>query len=236
MELLLTTSLNELLVDQTRVRASLLKQQMQETSNGAFDDTKLGFESFRAFLERYPKLIQIQQKGTTLLVYRPDDFVSPDELYLHYRSLLKKQGLRVVPSSARLQVLKDMISLLQSQLEMEWRFVVERLASHYVNSGQDSISKSYINDVLRVARRAEVIGVSNDGSLAHAAVNLSVVGDRVFQEAVILCDVTYLLEINGIENPVDMKEASKALYEDEGHARYLKVILNRYSENGKPVE
>jgi uncharacterized LabA/DUF88 family protein len=236
MESLLTTSLNELLVDQTRVRASLLKQQMQELSNGAFDENELGFDSFRAFLEKYPKLIQIQQKGTTLLVYRPDDYVSSDELYLQYRSLLKKQGLRVIPSAARLQILKDMVSLLQSQPATEWRFVVDRLATHYEESGQESISKSYINDVLRVARRAAVIGVSNGGSLAHASVKLSVAGDRVFQEAVILCDVTYLLEIEDRNNPVDMNEASKALYEDEGHARYLKVILNRHSKNGKPAE
>jgi len=235
-ESLLTTALDDLLIDQSRVRASLLKQQMQELSNRSFDETKQGFESFRAFLEMYPELIQIQQKGTTLLVYRPDDYVSPDELYLHYRSLLKNQGLRVVPSSIRLLVLKDMISLLQRYPETEWRHIVDRLANHYEENGEDTVSKSYINDVLRIARRAEVIGVANEGSLAHAAVNLSVSGDRLFQDAVIRCDVTYFREIQSLRNPVDMKEAAKALYDDEGHARYLKVILNRYAELGKPVD
>lgn len=234
-ETLLTAALDELLVDQTRVRASLLKQQMQELSNGAFDETQQGFESFRAFLERYPKLIQIQQKGTTLLVYRPDDYISPDDLYLYYRSLLKKQGLRVVPSSIRLLVLKDMIALLQHQPKVEWRQVVDHLADYYVNGGEDEVSKSYINDVLRIARRAEVIGVANDGSLSHAAVSLSVAGERVFQDAVIRCDVTYLREIESVQNPIDMKEAAKALYENEGHVRYLKVILSRYAEHGQPV-
>jgi uncharacterized LabA/DUF88 family protein len=235
-ETLLRTALDELLVDQARVRASLLKQQMQELSSGVFDETKQGFESFRAFLERYPKLIQIQQKGTTLLVYRPDNYVSPDELYLHYRSLLKNKGLRVVPSSIRLLVLKDMIALLQRYPESEWRRLVNRLASHYTENGQEVVSKSYINDVLRIARRADVIGVANGGSLAHASVNLAVSGDRLFQDAVIRCDVTYLREIKALRNPLDMKEAAKALYDDEGHARYLKIILNRYDENGKPVE
>lgn len=234
-EMLLSAALDDLLVDQTRVRASLLKQQMQDLSDGAFDETQQGFESFRAFLEQYPKLIRIQQKGTTLLVYRPDDYISADELYLHYRSLLKKQGLRVVPSSIRLLVLKDLIALLQHQPKAQWQQVVEYLANYYLNGGQESVSKSYINDVLRIARRAEVIGVANGGSLSHAPVTLTVAGDRVFQDAVIRCDVTYLREIQSEQSPIDMKEAAKALYENEGHARYLKVILSRYAENGQPA-
>jgi uncharacterized LabA/DUF88 family protein len=234
-ESLLTTALDELLIDQSRVRASLLKQQMQELSDGAFDETQQGFESFRAFLERYPKLIQIQQKGTTLLVYRPDDYISPNDLYLYYRSFLKKQGLRVVPSSIRLLILKDMIAMLRHQPKAEWSHIVDRLADHYADGGDEDVSKSYINDVLRIARRAAVIGVANGGSLAHAPVSLSVEGDRAFQDAVIRCDVTYLREIESAQNPIDMKEAAKALYENEGHARYLKVILSRYAEGSQPA-
>ncbi|MFN2189833.1 MAG: NYN domain-containing protein [Candidatus Promineifilaceae bacterium] len=231
-EELLIESLDELLIDQNRIRASLLKQQMQELSHGVFDETNMGCDSFRVFLERFPKLIQIQQKGTTLLVYRPDDYVSPDELYLHYRSLLKKQGLRVVPSSVRLAILKDLIALLQRQSVVQWRLIVEKLAAYYLENGQEDISKSYINDVLRVARRGSVIDVANGGSLAQAAVKLSIGGDRLFQESVILCDVTYLKEISALSDPIDMNEAAKALYDDVGHARYLSLILNRYSSDG----
>ncbi|HET6443594.1 MAG TPA: NYN domain-containing protein [candidate division Zixibacteria bacterium] len=234
-ETLLATALDELLVDQSRVRASLLKQQMQELSSGAFDETKQGFESFRAFLEGYPNLIQIQQKGTTLLVYRPDDYISQEEVYLYYRSILKKQGLRVVPSTIRLTVLKDLIAFLRLQPKTEWRQIVDRLAVYYEDSDREEVSKSFINDVLRIARRAEVIDVGNGGSLAKAAVSLSISGDRAFQNAVIRCDVTYLREIESVQNPLDIKEAAKALYEDEEHARYLKVIFSRYTENRQAV-
>lgn len=227
-ETLLKTALDELMIDQKRVRASLLKQRMQELSKDAFDETKQGFESFRAFLESFPQLIKIQQKGTTLLVYRPDGFVPTDELHLYYRTLLKKQGLRVVPSNIRLRVLKDMIALLQSHPDVEWRSLVDKLTSHYRQTGAEDVSKSYINDVLRIARRAEVIQVDNGGSLAQAAVHLAMEGERLFQEAVIHCDACYLQEIRNLQNPLDMREAAVALYESDGHARYLKVIYSRY--------
>jgi hypothetical protein len=229
-ETLLKTALSELLVNQTRVRASLLKQHMQELSDGVFDENLQGDDSFRSFLEHYPALIRIQQKGTTLLVYRPEDYISPEELYLFYRSLLKKQGLRVVPSNVRLLIIKDLIALLQHQPRLVWRRLVDQLAVHYQEAGQDEVSKSYINDVMRIARRAEIICVDNGGSLANAAVHLDVKGDRVFQDAVIRCDMTYLHEIQSLQNPIDLNEAAKALYEDVGHARYLKVILSRYAE------
>jgi uncharacterized LabA/DUF88 family protein len=229
-ETLLKTALSELLVSQTRVRASLLKQHMQELSNGAFDENQQGDDSFRSFLEHYPALIRIQQKGTTLLVYRPEDYISPEELYLYYRSLLKKQGLRVVPSNVRLLIIKDLITFLQHQQQVEWRRLVDQLAIHYQEVGQDEVSKSYINDVMRIARRAEIICVDNGGSLANATVHLDIKGDRVFQDAVIRCDMTYLQEIQSLQNPIDLNEAAKALYEDVGHARYLKVILSRYAE------
>jgi hypothetical protein len=229
---LLESAMADLLVDQNRVRASLLKQRMQELSNGTFDESYLGDDSFRQFLERYPSLVQAQQKGTTLLISRPDNYIEQEELHLLYRSSLKKRGLRVVPSDIRLQVLKDLITLLQHQPELEWRQIVNHLAAYYQRSGQHEISKSYVNDVLRVARRAEVIGVQNGGSLATAAVTLQVNGARVFQEMVIQCDLTYLKELQTLDEPFNLEQASIALYENVGHVRYLKVILNRFSDNG----
>jgi hypothetical protein len=129
-------------------------------------------------------------------------------------------------------ILKDLIALLQRQSVVQWRLIVEKLAAYYLENGQEDISKSYINDVLRVARRGSVIDVANGGSLAQAAVKLSIGGDRLFQESVILCDVTYLKEISALSDPIDMNEAAKALYDDVGHARYLSLILNRYSSDG----
>jgi hypothetical protein len=230
---LLQTAVSELLVDQSKVRASLLKQRMQELSNGSLDEDRLGYETFREFLAQYPELIQVQQKGTTLLVHRPENYIEPEELYLLYRSSLKKRGLRVVPSEIRLQILKDTITLLEHQPRMEWRQLVNQLVDYYVRSGREEISKSYVNDVLRVARRAMVVGVDNGRSLAKAPVYLRINGQRAFQDAVIRCDVTYLKEMQDLVDPFDLEQASVALYENVGHVRYLKVLLSRFSENGQ---
>ena len=230
---LLESALADLLVDQNRVRASLLKQRMQELSDGSFDESYLGDDSFRQFLERYPTLVQAQQKGTTLLISRPENYTEPEELHLVYRSSLKKRGLRVVPSDIRLMVLKDLVTLLQHRPHLEWRQIVNHLAVYYQRAGQHEISKSYVNDILRLARRAEVIGVQNGGSLATAAVTLRLTGDRVFQETVVKCDLTCLHELQNLDEPFNLEQASIALYENASHARYLKVILNRFSNNGQ---
>ncbi len=67
--------------------------------------------------------------------------------------------------------------------------------------------------------------------MATAAVMLRITGDRALQEAVIKCDLVYLKEIQSLEDPFDLDQASIALYEDIGHSRYLKVILSRFSNN-----
>jgi uncharacterized LabA/DUF88 family protein len=230
---LIGLALDELLVDQSRVRASLLKQKMQQLSNGAFDEDSLGAGSFRQFLERYPSIVQIQQRGTTLMVQRPDGYVQPEELHLLYRSSLKKRGLRVIPSEVRLVVLKDLVALLSVRDQLQWRQVVDRLARYYEGAGRADISKSYVNDVMRLARRAEVLSVRNGNSLAKAPVSLRLAGDRLFQEAVIKCDATYLQEIRAMERNFDLDQASIALYETVSHTRYLQIILNRYIQNGQ---
>jgi len=201
---------------------------MQQMSSGAFDEGALGADSFRQFLERYPAVVEIRQRGTTLMVQRPDDFVQPDELHLLYRSTLKKRGLRVVPSEIRLAVLKDLVALLSHRDHLQWRQIVDRLATYYEGAGRADISKSYVNDVMRLARRAGVLGVRNGNSLAKAPVSLHLSGDRMFQEAVIKCDATYLQEILAMDSAFDLDQASIALYESPGQTRYLQVILNRY--------
>ncbi len=232
---LLRQALDELLVDQTQVRASLLKQRMQVLSNSAFDEAHLGDESFRQFLEHYPNLVAVQRKGTTLMAHRPQHYVRPDELHLQYRSQLKKKGLRVVPSKLRLLILKDVVTLLGRTDDLPWRKMVDRLSEYYQRAGRTDISKSFVNDVLRVARRAHVIGIDENSSLAKAPVSLLLSGDRRFQEAVIKCDATYLREIRGLKSPFSLEQVSIALYEDVGHLRYLQVLLNRFSAVDQPV-
>jgi len=230
---LLRQALDELLVDQSQVRASLLKQRMQVLSDNAFDEAHLGDESFLQFLEHYPNLVQVQRKGTTLMAHRPQNYLRPDELHLQYRSELKKKGLRVVPSELRLLILKDVVTLLGRSRDQQWRKMVNLLSDYYQRTDRTDLSKSFVNDVLRIARRAEVIGIDNGSSLAKAPVSLLLSGDRLFQEAVIKCDATYLREIHNLNRPFNLEQASIALYEDVGHLRYLQVLLNRFSAAGQ---
>jgi hypothetical protein len=61
-------------------------------------------------------------------------------------------------------------------------------------------------------------------------------GSRMFQDAVMFFDVTYLKEIQSLDTPFDLEEAAVALYDSVGHTRYLKVILNRFSGNGQHTD
>ena len=230
---LLQRALDDLLAEQERARASLLKQRMQELSDGAFDEIHQGDATFRRFLERHPATVALQQKGTTLLVQRPEIGGEPAELHARYRSALKKRGLRVVPAEERLLILKDVIAILQRHSQVPWRKLIDNLADHYKSNGRPAISKSYVNDVLRLARRADVLGVRNGGSLAASPVYLQIDGQRAFQDAVICCDATYLKEIQGLNEPFGLEQAAVALYNSESYARYLKVVLNRFSDNGR---
>ena len=128
---------------------------------------------------------------------------------------------------------KDLVALLTHRDQLPWRQIVDRLATYYQGAGREDISKSYVNDVLRLARRAAVIDVRNGKSLAKAPVSLQISGSRSFQEAVILCDATYLKEILDMDSPFDLDQASIALYETVGHTRYLSVVLSRYVQNGQ---
>ncbi|NIP51716.1 MAG: hypothetical protein GWO26_07005, partial [Phycisphaerae bacterium] len=233
-EKLLETALNSLVTEeQTRVRASLLKQEMQNLSDQAFDESSLGFENFSDFLAQYPDTAGIQQKGTTLYVFPPEQEPEPVELHLLYRSQLKKRGLRVVPSDIRLSVIKDLIAILQRDSEVAWRDLVNNLVENYQAQGKNQYSKSYVNDVLRVARRANIVGVHNGGKLATSPVYLLMSSERLFQEAVMRLDLTFLKEIQSLNSPFELEEAAVALYDSVGHTRYLKVIMNRFADNGQ---
>ncbi|MDX1614023.1 MAG: NYN domain-containing protein [Candidatus Promineifilaceae bacterium] len=226
---LLDAALETLTAEQPRVRASLLKQEMQEAGPGGFDETQLGYGSFRAFLDAHPRLADVQQKGTTLLVSRPEAPEATEPLFSRYRTALKKRGLRVVPGPIRLRVLRDLADLLEQRQSLAWRQIIGRLSDHYTEQEIDDISKSYINDTLRIARRAAVIGVQEGGSLAEAAVRLQLPPERRFQEAVMQVDSAYLAEIQALDLPFDVEQAALALYDDLGRARYLKILRERFA-------
>jgi uncharacterized protein (TIGR00288 family) len=235
-EELLKRALDDLLHgEQVRVRASLLKQRLQELTNGAFDESHQGDPSFRHFLERYSDLVGIQQTGSTLFVTHPQAQEEEDALHMRYRTALKKRGLRVVPPTARLAVLRDLVKTLRARPDIGWKELIDALLLHYQQQNNADISKSHINDVMRVARRAHVIEVLESESLASAPVKLHLEGVRSFQDAVMLCDACYLGEIQSLADPFDLNEAAVALYDTDSYARYLKVILNRYGTNGHPA-
>ena len=227
---LLRQALDALLVDQTRVRASLLKQEMQDLSGGDFDETAFGFDNFRQFLRGFPAVVRIQQKGTTLLVYKPDQEAEAVELHLKYRTGLKMHGLRVIRSEMRLLIIKNLVSVLRSQGETAWRDLVNTLFDLYVEQGRNDISKSFINDVLRAARRSKVVEVGNKGTLSAALVKLSISGERLFQNAVMRCDALYLSQIMALSEPFDWEEAALALYDTTSRVQYLQFIHKQFSE------
>jgi hypothetical protein len=151
---------------------------------------------------------------------------------MRYRTALKKRGLRVVPAEARLAVIRDMVAILQARPEIGWKELIDTLLHHYQAQNNSDISKSHVNDVMR----AQVIDVLESESLATAPVRLhpgGSQGSRSFQDAVMLCDATYLGEIQSLADPFDLNEAAVALYDTDSYARYLKVILHRFGKNGQ---
>jgi hypothetical protein len=150
---------------------------------------------------------------------------------------LKKKGLRVVPPEIRLSVLRNMIGLLQQGTEWRWKTLVDALIEQHQDTGEQTLSKSLVHDVIRLAKRAGVIETSgNQRSLSSTVLALSLREGKVFQEAVMRCDAAYLHALADIATPLDFDQASHALYYDGEYSRYLKVVLNRHSSNGQQPE
>jgi uncharacterized protein (TIGR00288 family) len=229
-ESLLARSLNELLKNRTRVRASVLKQHMNESSNRLFDSSPFADTSFRQFLARHKHLAVVQQEGTTTYVQRPPDEAPPTPLHLRYRSELKRRRLRVPPAGKRLKVLKDIITQLVREPDIRWRQLIHKLSARYKRNGLD-ISRNLINSVMLVARRAQVIHPIKGKSLAAAPLLLQLQGDNVNQEAIIRCDAVYLKAIKELSEPFDLEEAALALYQHRKFAPYLEKVLNTWMVN-----
>ncbi|MCP4423431.1 MAG: NYN domain-containing protein [Chloroflexi bacterium] len=226
-ENLLSRALDSLLQKESRVRASVLSQTMQELSRGAFDKSSYPEKSFRKFLDRYRHIAQVQQEESTTYVRRPAKEPQVRPLHLRYRTELKKRHLRVIPSAVRFQVLKDLVLTLQQEQEPRWRQLIDKLSDHYRQKGQD-ISKNSVNAILLLARRARVIHTLKGKSLATAPVLLNIHDAKPFQEAVLRCDAVYLQEILKLTEPFDLQEAAVALYDTPSYARYLQVVMNKW--------
>lgn len=149
-----------------------------------------------------------------------------------YQKTLKQRGLRLAPPKTRMIILKDMIALLHARDEILWGELVKGVYDLHRDDGEDKISKNLINAMLLAAKRAAIINVGRGKSLSTAPVQMSLEGERPFQEAVLRCDALYLKEIAASSDPFDLQEAAIALYDSTGHARYLKIVHNRYNANG----
>lgn len=222
---LLIRSRDTLLLNEERVRASVLKQRMMELSQGRFNNTTYPESNFRKFLEQHPQQIQINQEGSTTYVQFPDSTESQRALYLLYRSKLKKQRLRIVPPAQRLTILRDLIKTLNNQEDLIWRGVLGKLSSAYQANDKIQISKNMVNAVMLLAREANIIKTLKGKSLSTAPILLGKNGANIFQDAVIGCDSTYIKAISNLPEPFDLKEVALALYDEEKFVPYLRRVM-----------
>jgi hypothetical protein len=224
LEQLLVKALDAVLQNKKRARASVLNQQMMSLSNGSFDQRTYPQGNFRKFLGNYPRLVKLEQEGSTTYVCKPTQEVDKP-LHLRYRSELKKNRLRVVlPASRRFYILRELILYLQSNPDIRWRDLLNGIADKFAADGKTDMSKNLINSVMLLARKAGIVRTPRANSLSTAYVILELDGDRVFQEAVVLSDQAYLQAIISLPDPFDLQEAAITLYEKPEYAAYLQRL------------
>ena len=231
-EELLSRSLHQLLTNEVRVRASVLKQHMSDSSKGVFDKSNHAEGSFRKFLERYAHLVLVEQVGTTIYVTKPEKKETPETpLHVRYRRELKKQRLRIVKRETRFTILKDLIRHLSINEQVRWRELIDTMAEEY-KTKEKNISKNAINAMLLLARRAQVIHTLKAKSLSLAPVKIEVKGAKALQEAIMRCDAVYVKEILALADEFDEAEAAVALYYEPKYAHYLKTLIKNFERLG----
>lgn len=227
-EVLLVQSVEALLKDNKKVRASVLKEYMSEASNGAFEQTKYADGRFSKFLKQHEDILELEQDDTTLYVCRPKKKEENEKpLYKIYRVQLKKRKLRIIQAETRLQIIKDVLKCLQQDTNIRWRNLIDVLSQQYIDQNRE-ISKNEINAILLIMRRAEVIRTFKEKSLSTAPVAINIQSDKLFQEAVMRCDATYLEEIVGLQLKFDIAEATRALYYPPDRERYLTAVMKSF--------
>ena len=216
--------------DQVRVQASVFRNIVEDVSNGHFGELIQGRIGFGRLLQRFSDIVRVEQEGTILYVF-PFDITSINELVglsSKYKTAMKKRGLRIVPAEMRLAILHDIVNALQQRQPQPigWNELIEDLHEWYEEQ-ENTVSKTVLSDVLRVARKARVISLpsNKEGALGDAPVNLAV---DSFPHAVLACDAYYLNEIQRLDGmPFDAHEASIALYGTLDQAWWITYVLNR---------
>jgi uncharacterized protein (TIGR00288 family) len=100
LEELLVRALDQLLQENERVAASLLKQRIQALSKGAFGRSPQGKRAFRKLLASYPDIVVLEQIGTTLYVSRPGSVSTESQSLSQPRRLLPEQEAITLLASA----------------------------------------------------------------------------------------------------------------------------------------
>lgn len=223
---LLEAALEDVLQNKNRVRASILKQTMVEMSGNAFDRGSYGAPTFRRFLERFPEIVEVEQEGTTIYVRQPRPEPTETPLYMVYRRELKKRRLRVVGPRERFHILKLLLNVVKTESLMPWREVLDQVSLASANgNGRATHSRNKINDVMQIARHANVIATVKGFALADAPVQLLLTGERLFTEAVARCDTVYLQAIQELEEPFVIEAVALALYDKVEYVPYLQSLM-----------
>lgn len=223
---LLEAALEDVLQNKNRVRASILKQTMVEMSGNAFDRGSYGAPTFRRFLERFPEIVEVEQEGTTIYVRQPRPEPTETPLYMVYRRELKKRRLRVVGPRERFHILNLLLNVVQTESLMRWREVLDQVSLASANgNGRATHSRNKINDVMQIARHANVIATVKGFALADAPVQLLLTGERLFTEAVARCDTVYLQAIQELEEPFVIEAVALALYDKVEYVPYLQSLM-----------
>ena len=227
LEDLIISTRDALLKDKSRVRASLFKQRMTALSDGRFDSSSYPQGSFRGFLQRYPRLIQLEQEDSTTYILAPGSQEITRPLYVQYRTTLKKRRLRVIPPQQRFAILHALITVLNGRSDLVWQDTLNAIHEKIASKDGLNVSKNMINAMLLVARQADVVRTLKGKTLASAPILLEINGERPFQETIICIDSTYLQAILDLPEPFDFIQASLALYDNESFVPYLQRIAQR---------
>ncbi len=222
---LISAARDKLLRSQSRVRASIFKEEMTALSEARFGNSSYPQGSFSKFLQGYPQLIRIIQEGSTTYVAAPGSQEISDPLFARYRTALKRQRLRIVPPQERFAILHALITLLRTNPDLMWYEVLKQLNTSLKENESVDVSKNQINALLLAAREAGVIRTLKGKSLSTAPVVPEFSGDRAFQESVICIDRVYLQAILNLPEPFDYAEAAMALYDNAGYKSYLRHII-----------
>lgn len=224
LEELVAAGRDDLLVNESRVRASVFKEHLTALSTGRFSSSSYAHGSFSKFLQGYPHLVGIKQEESTTYVITPEAEASSTPLHTRYRTALKKQRMRVIPPQQRFAILRALIDLMEDSSDLIWNEVLSQLHTTLSARSELSVSKNQINDMLLVARQAGVIRTLKGKSLSTAPIVPEVNGDRAFQDAVLCVDKAYLQAVLDMPATFDLCEASLALYDSADFAAYLRRI------------